>query len=63
MKPAPDKELALADPVLYQLCEAEKTIQLDVKITFVQFSTQKLQTLRLETRADADLHSDHQWLA
>ena len=53
----PGMDLALADPLSSQPCEDEKTTELEVKTTFVQFSTQKLQTLRLETRADADLHS------
>ena len=40
-----------------QPCADGKKIELDVQITFVQFSTHKLQTLRLETRADAGLQS------
>ena len=51
------KELALADTMSRQPCADGKKIELDVQITFVQFSTHKRQTLRLETRADASLHS------
>ena len=53
----PGKELALADTMSRQPCADGEKIELDVQITFVQFSTHKLQTLRLETRADAGLQS------
>ena len=53
----PGKELALADTMSRQPCADGKKIELDVQIKFVQFSTQKLQTLRLGTRADAGLQS------
>ena len=53
----PGKELALADPMSRQPCVDGKKIELDVQITFVQFSTHKLQALRLETQADAGLQS------
>ena len=51
------KELALADTMSRQPCADGKKIELDVHITFVQLPTYKLQTLRLETRADSGLQS------
>ena len=53
----PDKKLVFVDPLSRQPCEDENTIELYITITVVQFSTQKLQTLRLEMSGDADLLS------
>ena len=46
------EEMALADTLSRQTCPDNKTIELDVQISHVQFSTRKLDELRRETRND-----------
>ena len=51
----PGKEMAMADALSRQPCDNKEQIQLDVQLHFVQFSTQRLEILRDETRQDAEL--------
>ena len=51
----PGKEMALAGTMSRQPCRDKEQIELDVQITFVQFSTKILQELRGETQADDEL--------
>ena len=51
----PGKEIALADTISRQPCTDKEQIELDVRITFVQFSMKILQELREETVADDEL--------
>ena len=51
----PGKEMALVDTMFRQPCRDKEQIELDVQITFVQFSTKILQELRGETQADDEL--------
>ena len=51
----PGKEVVLADTMSRQPCQDKEQIELDVQITFVQFSTKILQELRGETQADDEL--------
>ena len=53
----PGKEMALADTLSRQHCHDNKTIELDMQISHVQFSTRKLDDLRRETRNDSELHN------
>ena len=53
----PGKEMALADPLSHQPCLDNKTIELDVQISHVQFSTRKLDDLCRETRNDSEVQS------
>ena len=53
----PGKEMALADTLSRQPCPDNKTIELDVQISHVQFSTRKLDDLRRETRNDSELQN------
>ena len=48
----PGKEMALAATMSRQPCRDKEQIELDVQITFVQFSTKILQELRGETQAN-----------
>ena len=51
----PGKEMALADTMSRQPSRYKEQIELDVQITFVQFSTKILQELRGETQTDDEL--------
>ena len=53
----PGKEMALADTLYRQPCPDNKTIELVVQISHVQFSTRKLDDLRRETRNDSELQN------
>ena len=53
----PGKEMALTDTLSRQPCPDNKTIELDVQISHVQFSTRKLDDLRRETRNDSELRN------
>ena len=53
----PGKEMALADTLSRQPCPDNKTIELDVQISYAQFSTRKLDDLRRETRNDSELQN------
>ena len=53
----PGKEMALADTLSRQPCSDNKTIELDVQISHVQFSTRKLDDLRRETRNGSELQN------
>ena len=48
-------ETALAETLSRQPCPGNKTIELDVQISHVQFSTRKLDELRRETRNDSEI--------
>ena len=51
------KEITLADTLSRQRYPENKTIELDVKISHVQFSTRKLDELRLESRNDSEVQN------
>ena len=53
----PGKEIALGDTLSGQPCPDNKTIELDVQISHVHFSTRKLDDLRRETRNDSELQN------
>ena len=53
----PANDVALADTLPRQPCPDNKTIELDVQISHVQFSTWKLDDLRRETRNDSELQN------
>ena len=53
----PGKEMTLADSMSGQPCSNAKSLEVDVQISHVQFSTQKLDELRREKRNDNKLHS------
>ena len=53
----PGKKMALADTLFRQPCPDNKTIEIDVQISQVQFSTRKLDDLRRETRNDSELQN------
>ena len=54
----PGKEMALADTLSRQPCPDNKTIELDVQISHVQFSIRKLDDLRRVTRNDCELRQN-----
>ena len=49
--------MGLADTLSRQPCPDNKAIELDVQISHVQFSTQKLDDLRRETKNDSELQN------
>ena len=49
--------MTLADTLSSHYCPDNKTIELDVQISHVQFSTRKLDDLRRETRNDSELQN------
>ena len=51
------KEMALADTLSRQPCPDNKSIELDVQISHVQFSTRNLDDVRRETRNDSELQN------
>ena len=53
----PGKEMTLADSMSRQPCINAESLEFDVQISHVQFSTQKLDELRRETRNDNELLS------
>ena len=53
----PGKKIALADKMSHQPCPDNKTIELDVQISHVEFSTQKLDDLRRQARNDSELQN------
>ena len=53
----PGKEMTLADSMSRQPCSNTETLEFDAQISHVQFSTQKLDKLRRETRNDNELLS------
>ena len=57
IKYKPGKEVTLADSMSRQPCSNSESLEFDVQISHVQFSTQKLDELRRETRNDDKLQS------
>ena len=51
----PGKEMTLADSMSRQPCSNAESLEFDVQISHVQFSTQKLDELRRETRNNNEL--------
>ena len=51
----PGKQMMLADAMSRQPSSESTQIDLDIKVSFVQFSTQKLQSIREATQADDEL--------
>ena len=51
----PGKNIALADTMSRQSSAEAKQIELDVQVSFVQFSTKKLEAVREATRTDDEL--------
>ena len=51
----PGKQMILADVMSRQPSSETTQIDLDVQVSFIQFSTQKLQTIREATQADDEL--------
>ena len=57
IKYKPGKEVTLADSMSRQPCSNSESLEFDVQISHVQFSTRKLDELRQETRNDDKLQS------
>ena len=57
IKYKPGKEVTLADSMSRQPCSNSESLEFDVQISHVQFSTRKLDELRRETRNDDKLQS------
>ena len=57
IKYKPGKEVALADSMSRQPCSNSESLEFDVQISHVQFSMQKLDESRRETRNDNKLQS------